>query len=106
MKAKPASKVGVVAETEFKHLCQALIEQVSRTGERVLITRHGKPVAELVRHHQQRRPKALGCLKGDLFIIGDIISPAYVTGGEDVSDHAVEAPASGNARRGATPRAG
>jgi antitoxin (DNA-binding transcriptional repressor) of toxin-antitoxin stability system len=42
-----------------------------------VITKKGKPVAELV-PHRASRPKALGLLKDRLFITGDIISPIDV----------------------------
>ena len=34
---------------EFKAQCLAVMDQVRQTGEPVLITKHGKPVAKLVR---------------------------------------------------------
>lgn len=36
-----------VSATEFKSRCLALIDEVQRTGHRLLITRHGKPVVEI-----------------------------------------------------------
>ena len=63
--------------TEFKAKCLAIMDEVERTGEAVVITKNGKPVAELV-PHRASRPKALGLLKDRLFITGDIISPIDV----------------------------
>ena len=37
-----------VAAGTFKAQCLAIIDQVLQSGEPVLITRHGKPVAKLV----------------------------------------------------------
>jgi len=39
---------------EFKAQCLALMDLVSQTGEPVLITKHGKPMAKLV--PAERRP--------------------------------------------------
>jgi prevent-host-death family protein len=64
----------MIKASEFKAKCLALMDHVERTGEPVVITKHGKPVAELVAH-RPRRPKALGLLKDRLLITGDIISP-------------------------------
>jgi len=60
--------------SEFKAKCLAVMDDVERTGQSVVITKHGKPVAELVPHRQRKR-NALGILKGRLFITGDIVSP-------------------------------
>ncbi|MGA6965195.1 MAG: type II toxin-antitoxin system Phd/YefM family antitoxin [Xanthobacteraceae bacterium] len=62
---------------EFKAKCLAIMDEVERTGEGVVITKNGKPVAELV-PHRASRPNALGLLKDRLFITRDIISPIDV----------------------------
>ena len=66
-----------IKASEFKAKCLALMDEVERTGDPVVITKNGKPVAELV-PHRRARPKALGLLKDTLFITGDIISPIDV----------------------------
>ena len=63
-----------IKASEFKAKCLALIDEVERSGEPVVITKNGKSIAELV-PHRGTRPKALGLLKDTLFITGDIISP-------------------------------
>ena len=67
----------MIKASEFKAKCLALMDEVERTGEPVVITKKGKPVAELG-PHRPSRPKALGLLKDSLFITGDIISPIDV----------------------------
>ena len=37
-----------IAISEFKAKCTALVDQVSKTKQPIRITRHGKPVAEVV----------------------------------------------------------
>lgn len=64
-----------VKASEFKARCLALMDEVARTGEPLLITKNGKPVAEL-RPLSGSRPKTpFGIHKGHLEIKGDIVSP-------------------------------
>ena len=65
-----------VAISEFKAKCLALLEQVRRTRQPIRITRHGKPVAEVVPPAPAAdRSSLIGSMK-DSKILGDIISPA------------------------------
>jgi prevent-host-death family protein len=66
-----------IKASEFKAKCLALMDEVARTGNPVVITKNGKPVVELVPHRSAKR-NLKGCSKGSLFIIGDIISPIDV----------------------------
>jgi prevent-host-death family protein len=63
-----------IKTSEFKAKCLALIDEAARTGDTLIITKNGKPVAELVPHHP-RTKKARGILKDELFVTGDIIAP-------------------------------
>jgi prevent-host-death family protein len=65
-----------IKASEFKAKCLALMDEVARTGERIVITKNGEPVAELVPHKKKRSP--LGIWKGQVEIIGDIMSPIDV----------------------------
>ena len=66
-----------VSISEFKAKCLALLEQVRKTREPIRVTRHGKPVAEVVPPTPTvDRSKWIGSLKGTVEILGDIISPA------------------------------
>ena len=65
-----------VSISEFKAKCLALLEQVRKTHEPIRVTRHGKPVAEIIPPTPTvDRSKWIGSLK-DSMILGDIISPA------------------------------
>ena len=64
----------MIKASDFKAKCLALMDEVARTGNKLVITKNGKPVAELVPYRAQAR-NALGLLKGKLVINGDIISP-------------------------------
>jgi prevent-host-death family protein len=66
-----------VSISEFKAKCLALLEQVRTTKKPLRITRHGKPVAEVVPSTVvQDRSSWIGSMKDSTKILGDIISPA------------------------------
>jgi antitoxin (DNA-binding transcriptional repressor) of toxin-antitoxin stability system len=66
-----------IQATEFKARCLALMDEVAKTGESILITKHGKPIAELKAHQPPRAKSLLGLDRGKIEILGDIIAPAY-----------------------------
>jgi len=51
------------------------MDQVARTGETIVVTKNGKPVAELRPHRSPRARSLIGLHKGHIKIRGDIISP-------------------------------
>ncbi|MBX9846826.1 MAG: type II toxin-antitoxin system Phd/YefM family antitoxin [Xanthobacteraceae bacterium] len=66
-----------IKASEFKAKCLAVIDEVVRTGQPVIITKRGQPMVELVPH--RAKPKSpFGILKGRIKIKGDIISPIDV----------------------------
>ena len=69
----------IIKASEFKAKCLALMDEVAKTGERVVITKNGKPVADLVPHQPATSQKSLfGIWKDEIEIVGDIISPIDV----------------------------
>jgi prevent-host-death family protein len=64
-----------VSISEFKAKCLGLIEQVHKTRQPLRITRHGRPVAEVVPASPDRKRKFLGDMIGTAKITGDIVSP-------------------------------
>lgn len=63
--------------SEFKAKCLALLEEVRTTRQHIRITRHGKPVAEVIPATLLLdRDAWLDSMKGSIRITGDIISPA------------------------------
>jgi prevent-host-death family protein len=66
-----------IKASEFKAKCLGLMDEVARTGASVIITKNGKPVAELVPHRSAKRTLR-GILKDELFVTGDIVSPIDV----------------------------
>ncbi len=59
---------------EFKTQCLAVMDDVLQTGEPVLITKHGKPVAKLV-PADQTADDVFGFMAGKVKIVGDIVGP-------------------------------
>lgn len=64
-----------VSISEFKAKCLGLIEQVDKTRQPLRITRHGRPIAELIPAGPDRKRKFLGDMAGTVEILGDIVSP-------------------------------
>ncbi len=76
------TKTREIPAGEFKAKCLKLMDEVAATGEELIITKHGKPVARLVPAKAERR-SLLGCTKGSIKILGDIIEPALDPGWEE-----------------------
>ena len=56
---------------QFKARCLALLDRVARTGEAVVVTKRGKPVAKVVPIKPAHPPSLVGSVKTR----GDIIGP-------------------------------
>jgi prevent-host-death family protein len=67
----------MIKASEFKAKCLAVLDEVERTRRSVVITKRGRPVAELIPHATKKR-ELWGILKDELFIEGDIVSPIDV----------------------------
>ena len=66
-----------VSISQFKAKCLALLEQVRKTKKPLRITRHGKPVAEVVPPSPTASGNSwLGSMKDLIEIHVDIVSPA------------------------------
>ncbi|MGB2590495.1 MAG: type II toxin-antitoxin system Phd/YefM family antitoxin [Candidatus Acidiferrum sp.] len=65
-----------IAISQFKAKCLAILERVEKTKEPIRITRHGKPVAEVVPACPEVDRAALfGSMRSSIKILGDIVSP-------------------------------
>ena len=67
-----------IAAGEFKARCLKLLDEVARTREPLVITKHGKIVAELHPPSEPEHEPLFGSMKGTVKILGDIISPIDV----------------------------
>jgi len=67
--------MSIVQASEFKAKCLALMDQVARTGETIIVTKNGRPVAELRPHLPPRAKSLIGLHKGKVDVRGDIVAP-------------------------------
>ena len=67
-----------IKASEFKAKCLKLMDEVAETGEPLVITKNGRPLAKLAPLSRGQR-SILGLHKGQIEILGDIISPIEVT---------------------------
>jgi prevent-host-death family protein len=70
-----------IAISKFKATCLAVLEKVKKTGQPVLITRFGHPVAQIIPPAATNQVRKFGTLAGTAEILGDIVGPIT-----DISD--------------------
>jgi prevent-host-death family protein len=58
--------------SKFKATCLAVLEDVRKHKKRILITKRGKPIAEIVPYESPQKGTPL---KDTVLFVGDIISP-------------------------------
>ncbi len=65
-----------IKASDFKARCLAILDRVQETGERIVILKRGRPVAELgpATHAGDRYPQLE--LRGTVKVCGDIVAPA------------------------------
>ena len=56
---------------QFKAKCLAVLDRVARTGEEVMVTKRGKPVARVVPVQSRDQPSLVGSVETH----GDIVGP-------------------------------
>jgi prevent-host-death family protein len=61
--------------SEFKARCLGLIQEVDKTRQPLRITRHGRPIAEVIPAGPARKCNFVGDMVGTGKIVGDILSP-------------------------------
>jgi prevent-host-death family protein len=84
MALSPQSRT--ISATEFKAHCLALMDEVQRTGEELVITKHGKPVARLAPVVSAAAPSVVGWMRGTSEVLGDLIGPEDVWNLDDPLD--------------------
>lgn len=66
-----------ISISDFKATCLAVLDRVRRTGQPILVTRRGEPIAQVIPPPSDARPQSwLGCMTGKARITGDVVSPA------------------------------
>ncbi len=72
-----------VAVTEFKAQCLSLLETVARTGETLVVTKRGRPLARVVPSAPAEASSPQDTLAGTVTIVGDIMAPVLPTSAWD-----------------------
>jgi prevent-host-death family protein len=74
MVTKRSAAVRSVTAAEFKARCLGLMDRVAASGNPIVITKRGKPVAQLA-PIRRRAASLRGFLKGTFEVRGDIVAP-------------------------------
>ena len=65
-----------ISISEFKAKCLAILKPVQKTRKPIRVTRFGKPLAEIMAPSPLKQQSDwMGSMKGQMEILGDIISP-------------------------------
>lgn len=64
-----------MSASEFKAKCLAILDEVNQTGESLVITKHGKPVAQVFPAFGTKARYPQAELGGTVETVGDIIAP-------------------------------
>ena len=72
----PVTSPTTIPAGEFKAKCLKLLDQVAADRQPLIITKHGKPVAQLIPAPPERN--IIGAMRGSVLWEGDIISPIDV----------------------------
>ena len=70
-----SGQMETINASDFKAKCLSILDRVQRTGERVLILKHGRPVAELMPAIRTSAEYPQLELKGTVTVLGDIMEP-------------------------------
>lgn len=65
-----------IAAGEFKQTCLRLLDEVRETGRSIVITKRGRPVAQLAPLSPSAVGDWSGTMRGSGKILGDLVAPA------------------------------
>ena len=63
--------------SDFKARCLAILDRVHETGERVVILKRGRPVAELSRVTGDGNDYPQADLEGTVIVVDDVVGPVF-----------------------------
>ena len=63
-----------MSAADFKAKCLKVMDRVATTGDTIVVTKHGRPVARVV-PVESGRQRVVGSLKGGVAFMGDLVSP-------------------------------
>jgi prevent-host-death family protein len=67
--------MNTVSASEFKAKCLAILDDVQRSGETIVITKRGRPVAQLSPAAQSASKYPQNELFGTVEVVGDVVGP-------------------------------
>lgn len=74
-----------VSATTFKATCLELMDRVAESGEEIVVTKRGKPVAKLVAVDVPAPETSFGCMRSRTRVLGDLTEPVEEAWDADVS---------------------
>jgi prevent-host-death family protein len=74
VKDGPGGSMRTIEASEFKTRCLQLMDEVTESGEQLVITKSGKPVS-LLSPYPDRAPSLFGRHRDSLKIRGDVVAP-------------------------------
>lgn len=73
MSSKPTE---IIAISEFKATCLAVLERVRRTGASIIVTKRGEPIAEINPPSPASTGAGwLGAMRGTATLVDDLVAP-------------------------------
>ena len=73
---KGKKSIQEVAISEFKAKCLALLEEVDKTKVSLLVTKRGRPIAEVIPTSPNMEERSwLGSMSDSMEITGEVVSP-------------------------------
>ncbi len=71
-------KLETISASKFKATCLGVLERVRKTGRPIVVTKFGKPIAEVVPARPSKRGRDwMGRMEGTVKIVGDIVGPVF-----------------------------
>lgn len=64
-----------VTASNLKARCAAVLDEVVRKRQAIVITRHGRVIARLIPIEEEKPASVFGCTRGSITVKGDIITP-------------------------------
>ncbi len=66
----------IIAISQFKAYALKIIDQVAKSRESIVITKHGKPIVQVIPYTPNERENKMGKLADTLVFENDVISPS------------------------------
>ncbi len=70
-----ARKERTIPASQFRNQCLHLMDEINETGDTLIVTKHGRPVA-IVRPANRDKGSLWGFMQGTTRVLGDIDGPA------------------------------